>query len=235
MYLCENTNDNILVYLMDPNFSKIKEYRKNQIINNQKIYKVVSNDKNAPFNLKDLKSRPFTDFSLDDVCYKKRGLIRRSHDIIEIDYDLCLPSYTIDPIQSYYTGGYEDAALVRIYKKSDTLKQVEFVRHLLINRDYTYENEHSNSKYIENIVGITDEAFVLELLKRGHFSATGNADISEQIELFDFTKEPVASIPKKEYLFYSWCGTVYKNDYSEQQINNSQKVLKYARKQGLIK
>lgn len=234
MYLFDRNDENISVYSMKANLEKITAYRKSQTINCQKVYKAISNDKKAPFVWENLKGRPFTDFSLDDVCYKKRGLARNSHDVIEIDYDRCPEIYGINPISSYCTGGYDCASLVRIYKENEDLKQLEFVRYLLINSDYIYESEHSRSKFIEKIVGITEEAFLLELLKRGHFAAIGNADISEQINLFDFSKEPIVSVSEKEYFYFEIGGMLKKNEYAETLITDSQKVLKYARMQGLI-
>ena len=231
MYLFDKNDKTISVYGMKPNFKRISDYRKRQTVYDKKIYEVTSNDKRAPFNLEDLKSRPFTDFSLDEVCYKKRGLTRVYHDISEIDYT---PDYGINPISSYCSGGYDEAALVRIYMQNEKLKQLEFVRYLLINSDYIYESEHSRSKFIKKIVSITEDAFILELLKRGHFAAIGNVDISEQISLFDFTKDPLASFSENEFLYYENLGNK-KNAYAENQITDSQKVLKYARNQGLIK
>lgn len=237
MYLYDYNNGDILVYRMQPNLEKISEYRKDQTIYNGIIFEVNTNDKKAPFNFEELKTRPFTDFSLDDVCYKRLGIPFSYHNIVEIDYDNNPPCYSIEPLRSYWDGGYDEAALVRIYNKNDKIKQLEFVRHLLINDDYdyVYDSEKSREKCIDKIVGITEEAFILELLKRGHFSSIGSADISEQICLFDFSKNPITTISAEQFSLWECAGITERRENAYKKVDDSQKILKYARGQGLIK
>ncbi len=101
-------------------------------------------------------------------------------------------------IDRYLKGEFKSAKAKRIvYSTLDQLKyqkekQLYLMRYLLITEKYSSGNDLMNGKKMSNILRLTRELFLLQMIESAEFKYIAEEEIDEQLSLFDIS--PVARV-----------------------------------------
>lgn len=182
MYLYDKSNNNIDVYTMISNSKKVKEFKKREMA--QKLpFEIL---KAATNNEKKLQI-PKDSFSWDELNEVETGFYggRFWHKISNYELTEEEMKRQLKLLNDYYQGNFTNKKVALIKKDLKTIK------YFLLTQD---SYQASNNIYImNNIISIPKSLYLLQLLEQGNLYEVENEDISEQLQTFDISKEPIES------------------------------------------
>jgi len=197
MYLFDRTGDTIEIYSMKPNISQIKEFQKKEIKKipeEHRVLQISSNAKTLPFEKKftfESKNRPI-DVENNQLTFCNKKMFGSEFHRLQTPKTGDLQSeFVKEKLNAYYAGNYNNSQIIRVFKYDDDQKRLNFILFLLLNNYYVKENKYSNIQVIKDIINIPESLYLLELLKRGQYSLLDNKDITEQLELFNISEDPI--------------------------------------------
>ena len=241
MYLFEqNGEKRIKVYTLETNAERVKEYRREQLrqIKDNHIYGIKTN-MNEPI-IKDNKaknsfgiSEPLV-FSKSDIDFSDRGLFGHYyHKMIpnlkpknSICTDLEYALNHCDWYVKHYDDSHFSKQLIRTFEYVNGEIQFEYL--LCTDLNYHKKHEFSFQKYMKDMLVITKDLYLLELLNQGHYERIVE-NVSEQMELFEVTNESCLNYDELKTL--DKLG-VSQNSWEKavENVGNSKKILKYIKR-----
>jgi len=198
MYLYEQKNYIINVYSFIENKEAIKEY-KEKIIKEKGItfYKLTTTEektKNRFIKEPEINIRELINFSESSTYTNLSKEINLSKIKIEFQNKI---------IEDYIEGKYSYQKPTRIYKQEKD--QIVFINNLLMTTDTSKKEIQQNNKKtkiftLNNILGLPDELYALQLLESGDFKQLiySGLEYEELLNLFTITKETTIPISAEQ-------------------------------------
>lgn len=228
MNLYDKKGNKIVVYSMQPNKKKIYEFKKWQIQTipiEKRILKAVTNS-TPVFQIYD----NYASVKESEVYNKASFLKRKYHDLVEYPATSSEMKRQNEILEVYYNKITSPFRINKVISDNEINKKLEIIHYLLITERYFHDNRASKKKTMNNIISLTKDLYLLEMLLNNKTYFINKEDISKQIELFDFNPEPIDIIDmdvvrnEKLRLIYP------EESVLLNKVNQSYKILKYVKK-----
>lgn len=227
MYLYDKNGDKIEVYSMEPNMEKIYNFRKKeieQIPENERVLKMISNQ--------------FMDWAMFYTGIINTSRIDYHEKSIFSKYYCNLMQYNMTDeererqnklLEDYYKSNYFYYK-IKVNKDYDKIKGLQTIKRLLM--DNVCVSEKRNRHAINDIISVPESILLLEILLSQDIHLIENDDISKQLELFDFSTNPIEIVDYNMIDRYSNLNVIASNSSYKLdcKVKESEKILKYIKK-----
>ena len=227
MYLFDKKDNKVEVYSMEPNMEKIYDFRKKemeQIPEDERVLKMVSNK--------------YMDWSMfysgvintSRIDFREKGIFNKYYcNLIQYNMTNEERERQNKLLEDYYKSSYFYYK-IRINKEYDKIKGLQTIKRLLM--DNVCISEKRNRHAINDIISVPESILLLEILLSQDIHLLENEDISKQIELFNFSANPIEIVDYDMIDRYSKLNVVNSNasDKLDCKVEESQKILKYIKK-----
>lgn len=246
MYLFNKDGGIVEIYSMKPNEEKFEKYKREcmteQIPLGERVWGIETDIKedvitpNKNLNMFGI-NRPIDLFNID-IDFKKRTLLGKEYHHLIKEYisenNKTNECYLENVLTNYirYTGKRRQLMRVFDYNDLSSIMKVENYFVIPLRSEfwsfYTTEKDGLiRKKYIDGIISIPKDLYLLELLNQGHFHLI-DENVSEQITKFDISNNPIKTYSLEELKEMQDMGiSVNAYDNTLEQIKSSEKVLKY--------
>lgn len=203
MYLYDRKNDTIEIYSMQENINALKAYQTQEmqaIPMAHRVLEIETNTLNVPFSREFplQKNTEPIDIKNTEIHFTKKKIIGSEYHRLKVANRSLEEQIMDTKVKDYYFGNYNLSQMVRVYKFEQSNQRLSIAFYLLLNGYYDSEKGSGNIRYIRNIINIPESLYLLELLRRGHFSLLDNKDITEQLKLFTISENPIKCYTLKE-------------------------------------
>ena len=197
MYLFDKQGSKINVYNMVANSQAIKEYKEQELYKMDPYNKIVYCAKTNAEPILELK----------DVIYDSELNYNIAGEFHQFYYDCYKP----EVIRYFIEGSFNNNRVVKVLNGKE-----EIVGYLLITQGYnTKLSQGENSMF--NILSIPRSLYLLQMLQQCHFDTLNDADINEQLKLFQLIKEPVDELSINDFS--------YLNEGQRNMMSSSEMIL----------
>lgn len=217
MFLYDKNGESIDVFTFNERNEELRQYKINEMskipIDKRCLYteEIVTTFQATPILLK--KDLYTEEISTKDLIGKNKSLnyytdLKDAEDLLEL----------------YYSDNYT-------YRPVARLRDLKKLRYLLVASNYNHIREENNkiTMKVDDIIEIPKSLYLLQLLQQQKFSTIINEDLSEQLNLFDFSY--INNITLEKINKMDACGAT-NNIYSNiiNKSNNDKHILKLLKK-----
>ena len=197
MYLFDRNGDNIEIYTMTPNESWIKEYKAEEMKQIPQSEQVITIETNTqPLIDGSISPKKPIDINVRDLNSSYGTLAGvKYHKVLE---QTKTKESIADSVEAYLEGERNSSPIARIYAINEQKRKLTILRYLLLDGSYTKRRLFGAKRTLTDVLNIPESLYLLELLNRGQFDLLDNKDITDQLELFAISSEPVKTYTMTE-------------------------------------
>jgi len=176
MYLYNRNKDKIEIYSMEPNDEKIEYYKHKEIAKiptQQRVLRFETNLENSKLISKLNRDKGLIlDVPKEEIDYcKSKFLLYKFHEI----RTQTLASSKLSEYYSLHDDG-QNSNLIRVFEYNNKRFELEYLKYLLVLETYT-RDDLNRKQSLNNVVNLTEDLYLLELLLRGKFELLNNKNI----------------------------------------------------------
>lgn len=206
MLLYDKNGISLDIYIMNPKFKEIKKYKEKELkqINQEELYYIFKTS-----SIESLNSRKII------LSNEKKSTIEQLK-LFDIKEQKKI-------VEEYIEGKYRFILPTRVIKMNKDNNKYYFLN---TNRKKTISKRNENDYELKNIINLSKNLYLLQLLEQGMFRELINEDISQQLKLFDISLVKTIIINNNEKIVSFGLSA----DYNKQILSKKEFKTKILRK-----
>lgn len=246
MYIFDKNGENIDIYSITPNQEKFEKYKRDciteQIPLGERVWGIETNINKNIINTSQNYNKFGTlnpiDFFKDTIDFQNRKLLNNTYHKLIKEYipknEETNENYLSNVLTQYINTVSIRRQLMRVFRHNEKYNEIKVDKYFVLPLRsefwtlYTTQNNGSTQiKYIDGIVSIPKDLYMLELINQGYYELIDD-NITEQLSKFDISNNPIKTISLDELKALEEMGIAsFACHNALQQIESSKRLIKH--------